>query len=72
MKIWVDKESRALLQVEAYDRQRRLVKRFKVIVVQKDPELGIWLLQKMRIETIDPQTNRRKWTYMKMNKPARK
>ncbi|MGI9240110.1 MAG: outer membrane lipoprotein-sorting protein [Verrucomicrobiales bacterium] len=71
VKIWVDKESRALLQIEAFDRQRRFVKRFKVIVVQKDRDLGIWLLEKMRIEVIDPKTNRRTWTYMKLSKPKR-
>ena len=50
--LWVDKESGALLQAEAYDWQGKLTKRFEVISGQKID--GKWYLKQMRIESLDP------------------
>jgi len=72
VKIWIDKESKALLQVEGFDWEGRKIKRFEVINVQKDQEFGMWLLEKMRVETIDHKGNRKEKTYMAMDKPVKR
>ena len=72
VKIWIDQESKALLQVEGFDWNGRKVKRFEVIKVQKDRDVGMWLLEKMRVETIDQEGNRKEKTYMDMEKPVRR
>jgi hypothetical protein len=46
--LWIDKESGALLQADAYDRAGKLARRFKVISGQKIA--GAWYLKQMRIE----------------------
>ena len=53
MNLWVDKESGALLQAEAYDWQGKLIKRFEVISGQKLE--GKWYLKQMRIESARPR-----------------
>lgn len=53
--VWVDKESGALLQAEAYDWQGKQVKRFEVVSGQKIE--GKWYLKQMRIESLDPGTD---------------
>ncbi len=50
--LWVDKESGALLQADAYDWQGKPIKRFEVISGQKIE--GKWYLKQMRIEGLDP------------------
>ncbi len=50
--LWVDKESGALLQADAYDWQGKPIKRFEVISGQKIE--GKWYLKQMRIESLDP------------------
>jgi len=72
VKIWIDKESKALLQVEGFDWQGRIVKRFEVIEAQKDKVFGMWLQAKMRIETIDQKGNRKEVTYMAMDRPVKR
>jgi hypothetical protein len=72
VKIWIDKESKALLQVEGFDWLGSKVKRFEVVKVQKDKDVGIWLLEKMRVETIDQKDNRKEKTLMEMDKPVRR
>ena len=72
MKIWIDKENMALLQVEGFNWSGQKVKRFEVVKVQKDKEIGMWLLEKMRVETIDQNRNRKEKTYMEMDKPVRR
>ncbi len=49
--LWVEKESGAFLQADAYDRAGKLAKRFKVISPQRVN--GEWILKKMRIERMD-------------------
>lgn len=46
--LWVDKESGALMQAEAYDKLGKFARRFKVISGQKID--GAWYLKQMRIE----------------------
>ena len=55
-RLWIDKESGALLRVEGYDMKGRLVRRFEVISAQKLD--GQWMLKQMRIETYDPETGK--------------
>ena len=54
--LWVDKDSGTLMRMEAFDRAGKLVKRFEVVSAQKIE--GRWFLKQMRVEAIDPQTNR--------------
>ena len=51
MQLWVEEESGAFLQADAYDHAGKLVKRFKVIAPQRIN--GEWILKKMRIERLD-------------------
>jgi hypothetical protein len=46
--LWVDKETGALMQAEAFDPAGKLARRFKVISGQKVD--GLWILKQMRIE----------------------
>lgn len=57
-RLWIDKESGALLRVEGYNMQGRMVRRFEVVSAQKLD--GQWMLKQMRIETIDPDTRKTK------------
>jgi hypothetical protein len=54
VRVWVAKQSGAMLRAEAFDAQSRLVKRFEVISGQKIE--GKWFLKQMRIERYDPAT----------------
>lgn len=54
VRVWIDKESGALLRAEATDWQGHLAKRFEVISGQKIE--GKWYLKQLRIEGIDPAT----------------
>lgn len=54
--LWVDKDSGALMRMEAFDRAGKLAKRFEVVSAQKIE--GRWFLKQMRVETIDAQSNR--------------
>ena len=63
--LWVDKESGALVQAEAYDWQGKLIKRFEVTNVQKIE--GKWYLKEMRIETLNPGSDdARSRTYLEI------
>ena len=50
--LWVSKRTGDFLQGEGYDKTGRLVKRFKVVSGQRDPQSGGWMLKKMRIENL--------------------
>lgn len=56
VRVWIDKESSALLRIEGYDTNGRLVKRFEVVSAQKID--GQWMLKQMRVERIDPETRK--------------
>ncbi|MGA3169948.1 MAG: outer membrane lipoprotein-sorting protein [Chthoniobacteraceae bacterium] len=53
VELWVRKLSDDFLKGEGCDAAGNLVKRFKVISGQRDPQGG-WMLKKMRIETLPP------------------
>jgi hypothetical protein len=54
--LWVDKASGALMRMEGYDWNAQLAKRFEVVSAQKIE--GRWFLKQMRIEDLQPGTNR--------------
>lgn len=53
--LWVDKTSGALMRMEGYDWNARLIKRFEVVSAQKIE--GRWFLKQMRVEQLRPGTN---------------
>ena len=54
--LWVDKASGALMRIEGYDWGGKLVKCFEVISAQKIDNR--WFLKQMRVEEMEPGTNR--------------
>ena len=56
VRVWIDKQSAALLRIEGYDLNGRLAKRFEVISAQKID--GQWMLKQMRVERIDPESRK--------------
>ena len=65
--IWVDKASGALMRMEAYDWNGKLVKRFEVISAQKIDDR--WFLKQMRVEELQPGTNKvRARTYLEIKR----
>ncbi len=55
-RLWIDQESGALLRIEGYNRDGKLLRRFEVISAQKID--GQWMLKQMRVETLDPETRK--------------
>jgi hypothetical protein len=53
--LWVDKGSAALMRMEGYDWDAKLIKRFEVVSAQKIE--GRWFLKQMRVEQLQPGTN---------------
>ncbi|HEY2679874.1 MAG TPA: outer membrane lipoprotein-sorting protein [Candidatus Udaeobacter sp.] len=53
--LWVDKASGALMRMEGYDWDAKLIKRFEVVSAQKIE--GRWFLKQMRVEQFQPGTN---------------
>jgi hypothetical protein len=67
VRVWVQKEGPAVMKVEGYDSNGKMVKRFTVVSGQKIE--GRWFLKQMRIETYDPGTAKVKTrTYLEINK----
>ena len=65
--LWVDKESGALMRMEGYDWNGQLAKRFEVISAQKIDDR--WFLKQMRIEEVQPGTNKvQTRTYLEIKK----
>ena len=55
MLLWVDKASGALMRMEGYDWDAKLIKRFEVVSAQKIERR--WFLKQMRVEQFQPGTN---------------
>jgi hypothetical protein len=55
-RVWIDKQSGALLRIEGYDKQGRLLRRFEIVSAQKAN--GVWMLKQMRIEGFEPGKER--------------
>ena len=65
--LWVDKESGAMMRLEGYDRRGQLAKKFEVVSAQKID--GRWFLKQMRIEEMQPGTNKvQARTYLEIKK----
>jgi len=65
--LWVDKGGGALMRMDGYDWNAKLVKRFEVISAQKIDDR--WFLKQMRIEEFDPATGKvRSRTYLEIKK----
>ena len=65
--IWVDKASGALMRMEGYDWNGKLMKRFEVISAQKIDNR--WFLKQMRVEELEPSTNHvQSRTYLEIKK----
>jgi Outer membrane lipoprotein-sorting protein len=65
--LWVDKEGGALMRMEGYDWNGKLVRRFEVISAQKIE--GRWFLKQMRIEEFAPGTGKvQARTYLEIKK----
>ena len=52
VRAWVDRESGALLRIEGYDWEGRLLRRFEVVSGQRID--GRWMLKQMRVERFGP------------------
>jgi negative regulator of sigma E activity len=65
--LWVDKASGALMRMEGYDQEGKLAKRFEVVSAQKIDNR--WFLKQMRVEELQPGTNKvRSRTYLEIKK----
>ena len=65
--LWIDKAGGALMRMEAFDWQGRLIKRFEVVSAQKIDDR--WFLKQMRIEQYQPGTpNVVSRTYLEINR----
>lgn len=65
--LWVDKKSGALMRMEGYDANGKLTKRFEVVATQKID--GRWFLKQMRVEEMQPGTNKvQSRTYLEIKK----
>jgi hypothetical protein len=53
--LWVDKASGALMRMEGYDWDAKLIKRFEVVSAQKIERR--WFLKQMRVEEFQPGTS---------------
>lgn len=51
-RVWIDKESGAILRIEGYDKKGLLLRRFEIVSAQKID--GLWMLRQMRIESFNP------------------
>ena len=65
--LWVDKASGALMRMEGYDSNGKLAKRFEVVSTQKIDNR--WFLKQMRVEEMQPSTNKvQSRTYLEIKK----
>ena len=65
--LWIDKASGALMRMEGYDWRGELAKRFEVVSAQKIDNR--WFLKQMRIEALEPGTNKvQSRTYLEIKK----
>jgi len=51
-RVWIDKDSGAILRIEGYDKKGLLLRRFEIVSAQKID--GLWMLKQMRIESFEP------------------
>jgi hypothetical protein len=65
--VWCEQQSGALMRMEGFDWNNRLVKRFEVVSAQKIE--GRWFLKQMRVEQLDPASGKvQARTYLEIKK----
>lgn len=65
--LWVDQASGAIMRMDGFDEKGQLTKRFEVVSAQKIE--GRWFLKQMRIEEMQPGTNKvQSRTYLEIKK----
>lgn len=65
--LWADKKTGALMRLEGYDANGKLAKRFEVVATQKIDKR--WFLKQMRVEEMEPGTNKvQSRTYLEIKK----
>ena len=57
VRVWLDEDSGALMRIEGYDWQGKLLRRFEVVSGQRID--GPWMLKQMRIERFGPDDGNR-------------
>lgn len=55
-RLWIDQQSGALMKVEGYDMQGRMIREFEVVSAQKLDDQ--WMLKQMRFRAINPETKK--------------
>ncbi len=56
VRVWVDKENGAIMQMRGYNDQGKPVKHFKVVSAQQIDSQ--WMLKEMRVEALNPETGK--------------
>ncbi len=68
VRVWVQKKSRAIIQVVGYNRGGRPLKRFQVTDIMKVGDT--YTLRRMRVDSIEPVANKVVGlTYLEFDKP---
>lgn len=57
VEVWVHENSGAMLRMQAYNKEGKVIKRYEVNSGQKLDD-GTWMLKEMLIETLEPGTNK--------------
>ena len=68
VRVWVGEESGALMKAEAFGRDGKIARTYRVVSGQKTPD-GLWMLKQMRIESATPKPGGdRSPTYLEIDK----
>jgi outer membrane lipoprotein-sorting protein len=70
VRLWIGKENGALLKAEAYGRDGKLARIFRVVSGQKLDD-GLWILKSMRIESMTSSRGDRTPTYLEISGVAK-
>ena len=70
VRLWIGKENGALLKAEAYGRDGKLARVFRVVSGQKLDD-GLWILKSMRIESMTAKGGDRTPTYLEISGVAK-
>jgi outer membrane lipoprotein-sorting protein len=70
VRLWIGKENGALLKAEAYGRDGKLARVFRVVSGQKLDD-GLWILKSMRIESMTSARGDRTPTYLEISGVAK-
>ena len=70
VRLWIGKDNGALLKAEAYGRDGKLARLFRVVSGQKLDD-GLWILKSMRIESMTSSRGDRTPTYLEISGVAK-